>query len=232
MNINRNTKNGGIIVMSSQETVYKYNLINKSEKEIMTIIRGLKQKIGSLKNSIESPNGDFSIEMYPLKESKIQFYRLYLGEAKKALQDIGGIYKPSKAEKRSLDFMNNVNHIAKITFSIGGFCNGSNTYVATFYGNRINFTKSDWIENKKIKVYNEAGKLLTKKTFLEGIQNIYMGEWRKYYSLERLGIMVLDGTQWNIEIEYDNEYKNIKFGGSNSYPYNFNQFQALFGIHD
>lgn len=57
-----------------------------------------------------------------------------------------------------------------------------------------------------------------------------MGEWMRSYSMKRFGYMVLDGTQWEVEIEYDNGHRNVRFDGDNSYPYNFNDLQALFGI--
>ena len=42
--------------------------------------------------------------------------------------------------------------------------------------------------------------------------------------------MVLDGTQWELEFEYSNGHKPVRFDGDNSYPYNFDKFQRLFGI--
>lgn len=42
--------------------------------------------------------------------------------------------------------------------------------------------------------------------------------------------MVLDGTQWELEFEYSNGHKPVRFDGDNSYPYNFDKFQSLFGI--
>ena len=59
-----------------------------------------------------------------------------------------------------------------------------------------------------------------------------MGEWMRRYSLKRFVYMVLDGTQWEIEIEYDNGHRNVRLDGYNSYPYNFNELQAIFGIFE
>lgn len=39
-----------------------------------------------------------------------------------------------------------------------------------------------------------------------------------------------DGTQWELEFEYSNGHKPVRFDGDNSYPYNFDKFQRLFGI--
>ena len=44
--------------------------------------------------------------------------------------------------------------------------------------------------------------------------------------------MVLDGIQWEIGIEYDNGHNMVRFDGDNSYPYNFNDFKAMFDIEE
>lgn len=59
---------------------------------------------------------------------------------------------------------------------------------------------------------------------------MYIGEWRKSYTTKRFGYTILDGTQWNLEIEFSNDTKTFKSGGDNSFPYNFDDFQRLLGI--
>lgn len=81
-------------------------------------------------------------------------------------------------------------------------------------------------------VFDEDGELLTKEAFLEGIRKLNMGELMRSYSPKRFGFMVLDGTQWEIEIEYDNGHRNVRFDGDNTYPYNFNDLKVLFGIEE
>ena len=44
--------------------------------------------------------------------------------------------------------------------------------------------------------------------------------------------MVCDGTQWELEFEYNNGHKPVRFNGDNSYPYNFDKLKMLFGIND
>ena len=44
--------------------------------------------------------------------------------------------------------------------------------------------------------------------------------------------MVCDGTQWDLEIEFNNGHKPVKYNGDNSYPYNFDKFTMLFGIEN
>ena len=57
-----------------------------------------------------------------------------------------------------------------------------------------------------------------------------MGEWRRYYHTERFGYVVLDGTQWELTVEYGNDRKSFTSGGSNAYPYNFRELTELLGI--
>ena len=53
-----------------------------------------------------------------------------------------------------------------------------------------------------------------------------------YYNPERFGYVILDGTQWELKIEYSNGRKAFTSGGSNSYPYNFKKLTELFGIEE
>jgi len=48
----------------------------------------------------------------------------------------------------------------------------------------------------------------------------------------RFGHTVCDGTQWELEFEYNNGDKPVRFDGDNSYPYNFDKLQMFFGIDD
>ena len=57
-----------------------------------------------------------------------------------------------------------------------------------------------------------------------------LGEWLRRYSTKRFGYTVCDGTQWELEFEYSNGHKPVRFDGDNSYPYNFDKLQMLFGI--
>lgn len=41
---------------------------------------------------------------------------------------------------------------------------------------------------------------------------------------------VLDGTQWELTIEFSDGHKPFKTGGSNAYPYNFAALQELLGV--
>lgn len=76
----------------------------------------------------------------------------------------------------------------------------------------------------------ESNYLMSKDDFLEGIQELHLGEWRPAYTLTLFGIAVDDGTQWRLEIQYSDGRKPYKVYGNNAYPYNLNALQELVGI--
>ena len=70
----------------------------------------------------------------------------------------------------------------------------------------------------------------TKEDFLDGIRKLHLGEWRTSYWPERFGCTILDGTQWQLTINFSNGHKPLKSYGSNAYPYNYNELLELLGI--
>lgn len=219
-------------MMISPENYCEEYLREKDAKQILSIIRGLKNEMGHLKNIMEHPDYGTESKVCPSESVRLSCTREYLERAKQALVEVGGTYNPSRTELRTLDFISNVNHISKFTFSIGGFFGVYNTYIADLSGNELKFESKQGEASTPMKVFNKDGEPLTKESFLEGIRKLHMGEWKRSYSPERFGHMVLDGTQWEIEIEYDNGHRKVRFVGDNSYPYNFFDLQALFGVEE
>ena len=151
--------------------------------------------------------------------------------ANEALADVGAVYEPTAAELRVMDFEANIGIIAKITLNIGGFFSGWKEYTATI-GETVQFSVEDNYIVPLIAPEGEDEDPMTKEEFLELFADLHIGEWRKNYDTTRFGIHVLDGTQWDLTIEYNNGRKAFKVGGSNAYPYNFNRLTELFGIDD
>ena len=73
----------------------------------------------------------------------------------------------------------------------------------------------DYLEMAK-RAYEAAG----------GLSDLHMGEWKRSY----MDPCVLDGSQWQIRIAYEDGRKPVKLGGSNAYPYNFRELLELLGI--
>jgi len=88
-----------------------------------------------------------------------------------------------------------------------------------------------WEDEEPLSLWDEYNEEpFTKDTFIDALKDLYIGEWRRRYSTERFGYVVCDGTQWELEFEYNNGHRPVRFNGDNSYPYNFDKFQMLFGI--
>lgn len=65
--------------------------------------------------------------------------------------------------------------------------------------------------------------LNTPEKFRNYLKRLHMGEWKKQY-----WDVMLDGTQWSIVITYDNGLPEVRYFGSNAYPYNFSRFKRCF----
>ncbi|MCI1696632.1 hypothetical protein [Aneurinibacillus aneurinilyticus] len=219
-------------MMISPEGYYEEYLKGKTEEQILTVIRGLKQEIGRLKNTMESPDYGIVPIVHPSEETRLHWTREYLEGAKQAYTEAGGTYTLSKSEEKAADFDANMGAICKINFSIGGFFGGYRSYVIELSDELKAYTKL-WEDKEPLFLLDDANKKpFTKDTFIAALKDLHIGEWRRQYSTKRFGYMVCDGTQWELEFEYNNGHKSVRFDGDNSYPYNFDKFQMLFGIDD
>ena len=111
-------------MMISPESYYEEYLKGKTKEEIMTVIRGLKQEIGHLKNIMEGLEYGIKEIVHPSEDTRLHWTREYLERARQAYVEAGGIYTLSKSEQKAADFDANIDAICKITFSIGGFFGG------------------------------------------------------------------------------------------------------------
>jgi hypothetical protein len=216
-------------MMISPESYYEEYLKGKTKEEIMTVIRGLKQEIGHLKNSMENPYDGMKTVIHPSEDTRIYWSREYLDIAKQVYAEVGGTYTLSKSEQKGADFDANIDAICKITFSIGGFFGGYWSHVVELTDGLKAYTKL-WENEEPLLLLDDNEEPFTKNSHIAVLKELHIGEWRRRYTTKRFGYMVLDGTQWELEFEYNNGHKPVKFDGDNSYPYNFDKFQRLFGI--
>lgn len=219
-------------MMISPEGYYEEYLKGKTKEQIMTAIRGLKQEIGRLKNTMESPDYGKEPIMHPSEDTRLHWTREYLERAKQAYAEAGGIYTLSKSEEKATDFDAHMDAICKITFSIGGYFGGYRNYVVELSDELKAYTKLWEDEEALLLLDDDSKEPFTKDTFIAALKDLHIGEWYRRYSTKRFGYTVCDGTQWELEFEYNNGHKPVRFDGDNSYPYNFNKFQMLFGIDD
>ncbi|MGQ7364379.1 hypothetical protein ACTGWM_01810 [Streptococcus suis] len=216
-------------MMISPESYYEEYLKGKTKEEIMTAIRGLKQEIGRLKNSMENPYDGMKTVILPSEDTRIYWSREYLDKAKQAYVEAGGTYSLSKSEEKAADFDANINDIRKITFNIGGYFGGYSTYIVELSEEMKAYTKL-WEDEEPLFLLDDNEEPFTKNSYIAALKELHTGEWRRHYTTKRFGYIVLDGTQWELEFEYSNGHKPVRFDGDNSYPYNFGKFQRLFGI--
>ena len=213
-------------MMISPEGYYEEYLKGKNEKQIMTAIRGLKQEMGRLKNTMESPDYGSEAIVMPSERTRLWCTRLYLNRAKQALADVGGTYVPSKAEQKVELYDASIPAINKVIFSIGGFFGGYETRTITVDEEHIHFDVEHSLILEPSNLPDGLDYPCDKEEFLHGLRELHIGEWRTNY----MNPDVLDGTQWKLTIEFSDGHKPFKTGGSRAYPYNFNALQELLGI--
>lgn len=94
--------------MISPESYYEEHLKEKTKEQIMTAIRGLKQEIGRLKNTMEDPEYGIKTIMHPSEDTRLHSTREYLKRAKQTYVEAGGTYTLSKSEQKTADFDTNM----------------------------------------------------------------------------------------------------------------------------
>lgn len=218
--------------MISPESYYEMNLKGKTEQEIRSAIRGLKNEIGYLKKTMEHPDYGREPVVCPSEATRIWCTRMYLDRAKEALCELGVSYTPSQAETKAKLFQDNIDYISKVRFEYGGYFGGYEFYTIIVDETHIHFDLEHSLYEKPTNLPVTTDFPMSKDDFLDGLRELYIGEWRHSYRTKRFGYVVLDGTQWSLQFEYKNGIKPISYYGSNSYPYNFDKFKVLLGIDE
>ena len=208
-------------MMISPETYYEMNLQGKSPKEIMEKIRSLKIQIGQLKRSIEKTD-DIVCEVFPGRLTRLKCDRDYLERAIQAYEEAGGEYVRSKAEQKDHDFNEALDSMSKLVFTIGGFFCGHETRTFTISDDQVLVD----VEKTMISMDKEEYGPYRKEEFISGIKALHIGEWKRTYN----DLLVMDGTQWELDIYYNNGRRPTKISGSNAYPYNFDDLKEFLEV--
>ena len=216
-------------MMIGPEGYYEEYLKGKDADGVLRKIRSLKREINRLKRTMEHPDYKYSLRIHPSEETQLWCTRLYLARAKQALEEIGGAYQSTHSELRAEDFDNNLQNIEKITLHIGGFLQSWSTYTVCL-DDHLHY----WADHTTIPTPTNfeipEDSPMAKEEFLEAFAELHVGEWRKKYTLDRFGMAVLDGEQWEFQIDYNNGRKSLKIYGDNAYPYNFDKLRELLGM--
>ena len=208
-------------MMISPERYYEMNLKGKSQEEIMKKIRSLKIKIGQLKRSIENAD-DIVCEVFPGRLTRLKCDRDYLERAIRAYEEAGGEYVRSKAEQKDHDFNEALDSMSKLVFTIGGFFCGHETRTFTVSDGQVLVD----VEKTMISMDKEEYGPYRKEEFISGIKALHIGEWKRTYN----DLLVMDGTQWELDIYYNNGRRPTKISGSNAYPYNFDDLKEFLEV--
>ena len=208
-------------MMISPETYYEMNLKGKSQEEIMKKIRSLKIQIGQLKRSIENTD-DMVLEVFPSRLTRLKCDRDYLERAIRAYEEAGGEYVRSKAEQKDHDFNEALDSMSKLVFTIGGFFCGHETRTFTVSDGQVLVD----VEKTMISMDKEEYGPYRKEEFISGIKALHIGEWKRTYN----DLLVMDGTQWELDIYYNNGRRPTKISGSNAYPYNFDDLKEFLEV--
>ena len=208
-------------MMISPETYYEINLKGKSQEEIMKKIRSLKIQIGQLKRSIENTD-DMVLEVFPSRLTRLKCDRDYLERAIRAYEEAGGEYVRSKAEQKDHDFNEALDSMSKLVFTIGGFFCGHETRTFTVSDGQVLVD----VEKTMISMDKEEYGPYRKEEFISGIKALHIGEWKRTYN----DLLVMDGTQWELDIYYNNGRRPTKISGSNAYPYNFDDLKEFLEV--
>lgn len=213
-------------MMISPEAYYEEYLRGRSQEEILHEIRSLKREISRLKRELEDDSLEPKVQIMPSPLTRIKCSREYLEIAKQAYEEAGGKYVPTKAEQRDQAFNEVLASMRRFVFEIGGFFGGYEKRTYTISGEKVLFDleHSLYLKPSNLPIYEPY----TKEEFLQGIAELHIGEWKKEY----VNPLVLDGTQWSIEIEYEGDHKPIHIYGSNAYPYNFDDLKEFLEIYE
>ena len=217
-------------MMISPEAFYEMNLKGKTADQIMTVIRGLRQEIGRLKNIVENP--EYECTKRPSERTRISCSQDYLERAKEALAEVGGNYVPSAAEKKEMEFDANIPFINKVEFCIGGYFGGYETRTYTIDGDKVHTDIEHSLILKPSNLGDYEIEEMDKDYLFESLKKLHIGGWRRNYNTKRFGYLVCDGTQWHLEIYFSNGAKPVKIYGDNAYPYNFDKVLELFEVDE
>ena len=208
-------------MMISPETYYEMNLKGKSQEEIMKKIRSLKIQIRQLKRSIENTDV-MAFEVFPSRLTRLKCDRDYLERAIQAYEEAGGAYVRSKAEQKDHDFNEALDSMSKLVFTIGGFFCGHETRTFTISDDQVLVD----VEKTMISMDKEEYGPYRKEEFISGIKALHIGEWKRTYN----DLLVMDGTQWELDIYHNNGRRPTKISGSNAYPYNFDDLKEFLEV--
>lgn len=220
------------MMMLNVDDYYDWYLKGKSLPGIMREIEKLRKTMASLKSKMESPEYNKENNCWPNEKMQICATRAYLNRAKEAYAEAGGVYEPTKAEKKAADFAARIPLIDKIILNIDSFNLGLEVRTVRFRGERTYLKINNPFYSYPSGKTCRHQLLISKELFLQSIKGLNIGEWRPKYNVKRFGYTVIDGSDWSLEIYFSDEDKPFKVYGDNNYPYNFADLYELLSFDE
>ena len=128
-----------------------------------------------------------------------------------------------KQNRKIMDFNEALDSMSKLVFTIGGFFCGHETRTFTVSDDQV------LVDVEKTVMTMDKGEEYgpyRKDDFISGIKAFHIGEWKRTYN----DPLILDGTQWELDIYYNNGRRPVKISGSNAYPYNFEDLKEFLEV--
>lgn len=89
--------------------------------------------------------------------------------------------------------------------------------------------KINWSANPSATGRARTGEI-GKECFFAALQELHIGEWKKYYDARRFGHTAGSGIQWHLKIWFSDRCRPICIAGDGVYPYNFGRAAKLFKV--
>ena len=215
-------------MMISPETYRELHLKGKTIEEIEKEIRSLKRTISKQKKILDNPY-DYQEEMMIHPDPQVVLFcsRDYLIEAKKALIEAGGEYKPTKREVEQEWFIDNICNIKRLSFKEGDYL-----YMCDLTAEPVVFTRINEKTGKEDVATDDYYD--TKEEVLDFLESLHIEEWKKVYKAEE-DPKIPNDMPWELHIERLNTedagaYEIISYKGINRRPYDLVELEDFFGV--
>lgn len=221
-------------MMIAPESVY-FDLKGQPAEKILRAVRAYRREIVHLKLLLEARNRDELDEfmLMPSPETQLGCTRRYLAMARLALEEGGGRYPATDAEKRAEEIYRRLGTLVSVTLERSSVFRGAKRLCAERKGEE--FHRSEKIFHRFGNVEINSLPVLSREEFLGALEDtVHIGEWKRSYRPYCLTfdgveyIDILDGEQWKVCLEFS-EGKPLEFFGSNAYPFSFGELVTLLG---
>ena len=211
-------------MMISPNTYYEFELKGKTQQELAVCIKSLKKEINALKRELEdsTPEPEYGIMPGPL--TMLKCYREYLQTAIRAYTEAGGVYMPTMAERKDQEFNAALQKIRRFEFTYGGFFGGFES--RSFEADGETMVPVSEFSRTSDPFDLPVNEPCAKKEFIDGIAELHIGEWKRNYDDHS----ILDGTQWSLELTFEDGHRPVRIHGSNAFPWNFNDLLEFLRI--